>query len=763
MPTMHRIQPVLVPLLAVVLADAACVPECIGLACGDPAPVPQADDDTSVGDDDSTAAGDDDTTPPLLDERSCEVTLRFQSPWPTTTMSVAGSFNGWVPAPAQGPAGDGSFSLDLGALAPGSYAWKALPNGEWESAPPPDQYSQWSDGVENRSLRVGDCTVPLLQVEHASLTPDGTLSAVVRFARAAGGLPLDPQSVVVTLGGSLHAATADPATGLITVEAEGLAPGKHSLRVHAADEDGRAAENDGLWLPLWVEGEAWTWRDGLMYFAFLDRFRNGDVGETQPAPPVEGVPVAANYQGGDLLGLLQAIEDGWFAELGADVLWLSPLLDNPGTAYSAADGIHSFSGFHGYWPVSADRIDEHLGDTGSTAEDRLDEVIQAAHSRGIRVIFDLVLNHVHEDHPYLDEHPEWFGGGCTCGAPGCGWDERARDCWFMPYLPDLDYRNHAVLERVVDDTVALLARYDVDGVRIDAAKHMDHVVMRTLRLRLQDEVERGIGAPFHLVGETFTGADGHDLIMDYVAPWELNGQFDFPLYWPIRDAFAHGGSLANLDAAVLTGQERWGDAVMSPFFGNHDVARFVTEAAGNGQGGWGATPDLLAEGGTSITQWDLIGRITLAAAFTLTQEGLPLLYYGDEIGLAGDGDPDNRRLMSFPPYLSANQEEVLRRIRGIGQTRRSSFALRRGEYRSLWFDGDTLVYARDAGGGEVAVVAIHKGSGSLDLEVPLQGVLPEGTALLDATHPDRTATVEGGQLRLQMGGWDWAIFVVGGG
>lgn len=747
-----------VALLALVGTGPACVPECIGLACEEPRPRPPAaddDDDSTTADDDAAGDDDDDTPVPIVSERSCAVRLRIDNRWSASTLSVAGEWSSWQPQAAT--ADGGEFVLDVGVLAPGHYAWKALPNGDWEGEVPADDYTKWVDGYENRNLRVGDCHRPLLQLEDAAASPDGRITATVRFARAEGGPPLDAATVLVHLGDDPVAATIDAEQGLITVDVTGLAAGKHSLRVRATDEAGTAAENEPLWTPLWVEDEPWSWKDGTMYFVFLDRFRNGDGSDG--APPIDNVSPAANYWGGDLLGLLHAIEDGWFEDLGVDVLWLSPLLDNPQGAYAAADGQHQFSGFHGYWPIDPFAIEDHLGDVEATAAQRLDEVIAAAHSRGIRIVFDLVLNHVHEDHLYVAEHPEWFGGGCICGAPGCGWDERARDCWFMPYLPDLDYRNHDVLRRVTDDTIALLQRFDVDGVRVDAAKHMDHVIMRTLRMRLRDEVERGGGSPFHLVGETFTGADGHGLILDYMADHELSGQFDFPLLWPVRDAFAHGGSFAALDAAVLDGQDQWGDFVMSPFFGNHDVLRFTTDAAGNGQGAWASTPDLLAEGGDTVTQQGLIDRVTLAAAFTLTQPGLPLLYYGDEIGLAGDGDPDNRRPMTFPPYLSANQELLLDRVRAIGQSRAASPALRGGIYRSLWSDADLLVYARDAGDGDVAVVALHKGQSARSLDVPLQGILGNGIELLDSTHLGRTATTASGALPLSLGPWDWAIFV----
>ena len=753
-------------LLALLLAAplGGCV--CAGFQCSDdddlglPPAQDDDDDDDSVGDDD------DSTDPPVvIDTRSCDVRVDFTPIGSPGSVEIAGEFNGWAPA-AMTDNGDGSWSIALGELAPGSYAHKFLEDGQWEGAPPPWAYAKWLDGTENRALYVGDCMLPLLQTASADASSEGTVTATVQFAAAADEAPVDPASVQVSLGldatsdNGLVDVQVDADTGVITIEATGLPSGKHSLRVSAADTSGREAENE-LFVPLWVEDEPFVWEDGLIYFAFTDRFRNGDFGEDGATSPVGNMDPRADYQGGDFLGILDAMDEGWFESLGANILWLTPVYENPDGAYIAADGFNNFSGFHGYWPVDPFAIEGKLGDAWASSEDRLRELIAEAHARGIRVMFDLVLNHVHEDHVYRSEHPEWFGGGCVCGSDGCGWEERAVDCWFMPYLPDLDYRNPWILERVVDDTLELVRRFDVDGVRMDAAKHMDHVIMRTLSRRFREDFASGGGAPIYAVGETFTGGDGHGTIMEYVNPDELDGQFDFPLYWSIRDAFANDGSFQSLEGTVATGINSYGDhyGLMSPFLGNHDILRFATDAANNGDGAWGFTEDWMAGGGSDVTQWDLINRQSMAFAFTLTQPGLPLIYYGDEIGLAGDGDPDNRRFMTFEPHLSANQSTLLERVRAIGQARAGSKALRRGDRRQLWVDDNLLVYAMDSGGGDVAIVALNKNWTQRVQDIDVSDLGVDGETFVDATRPERTATVANGTLNVDLGSWEYAIFV----
>ncbi len=696
--------------------------------------------------------------PTIVTQRSCEVVLRHQVSTDANTVEVAGEWNDWTPAPMDGPDAAGWVSIELGSLAPGEYGYKLLTDGVWEEALPLDAYTKWVDNTENRNLRVGHCEKPLLQTLTATASAEGDVVISIQVALANNGAALDPQSVVVKRQGTLvqEGVSINVEAGTIDIQWADLPTGKHSVTIEAADAQGTTAENTPLWIPLWVEDTPFQWTDGLMYFVFTDRFRNGDVDADTPfTSPIEEVATIANYQGGDFLGIQQALDEDYFTNLGVKTLWLSPVYDNPEGRYLDRDNTHHFSGFHGYWPIDALAVENRFGDAAGSAADRLTALIQSAHDKGIRVLFDLVLNHVHEDHHYVTEHPEWFGDGCVCGLDGCDWDERVLDCWFVPYLPDLNYRSHAITQRVVADTLTLLRTYDVDGIRIDAAKHMDHVIMRTLSKRIREDIEVGDAASFYIVGETFTGGDGHEQLMAYVNEWELDGQFDFPLYWSIRNAF-NGGSFRDLENQVQVGIDSYGNATMAPFFGNHDVARWSTELAGNAQGPFESTEDLMATG-DAVTQWDLINPISQSMLFTFTQPGVPLLYYGDEIGLAGAGDPDNRRMMNFAPYLSANQQTLLERAQELGQVRATTKALQHGSRTQLWVDDDLLVYSLDAGGQDIAIVAMNKGSVTRQETITIPHDALEGLTLQGIVNTSRSATVTNGQMVLELHSWEYTV------
>ena len=699
--------------------------------------------------------------------RSCATRITHHVPG-ASSVQVAGSFTAWGDAPiAMTAVGDGTFETSV-ELEPGEHPFKFIVDGEWEFSgaqeiPSPALfYTQWVGDNENRSLIVGDCAVPRLETVSASGGTDG-VSATIQFWRGADGALLDEDALRVTVGGVDVEPVVDSSTGLITIDQRGLVDGKHSIRVWAYDAEGRAAEEVPLYIPLWVEPEPFEWQDAVMYFVFTDRFRDADEADR----PIEGVPEIANYQGGDFQGVIDAIEEGYFDALGVNLLWLSPVQENPDGDWLASDRFHRFSGFHGYWPTHARQIEERWGTEEDDSEALLHELIERAHARGIRVLFDVPLNHVHENHEYTRLFPDWFFADpcpCTTDSGPCNWDDDRVDggqlmCWFIEYLPDLDYRVHSIAMQMTADVEWMVTEFDVDGLRLDAAKHMHHVILRRLTRRIDERFVAGGGMPLYLVGETFTGGDGHGLIMNYVNDGELDGQFDFPLLYPIQHAFARDGSFRDLSAGRFRSEELYGGAYewMSPFLGNHDIPRFSAEVFGVPDA-WEGAPDPMGDGLNDGT-WNLINRMSMGFLFVLTQPGVPLIYYGDEIGLFGGGDPDNRRMMPWGS-LSDAQLELRRRVEAIGTARRDLVALRRGEFRELWVDDTFFVYARITDDGEVAVVAMNKGSSGSRTIPGFAGVGLSGARLVDALGGDRTVNVASdGNGTVTLNSWEYAIFI----
>ena len=683
----------------------------------------------------------------------CPVELAFPEAQDASLVTVAGAFNDWDITADEMTRSGGAWRTEL-ELAPGHYPFKFVIDGSYEGDPPPFVYTHWSGDVENRNLIVENCSRPGLTIDDLQISPTGLVEGTILFERSLEDAPINPESLQITLGS--HTVTPDISGDQITFSHQLSDHGKYSLRVRARDEDNRPTRQNPLWIPLWHEEEQFHWFDSTMYLIFTDRFRT--AGQS-PLGPIDGVPSIANYKGGNFGGITEAIDEGYFDDLGINLLWLNPINENTNLAQPGSFDDNVYTAYHGYWTVDPLSAETRFGDTDRSGDEALHEMIQAAHDRGIRVMVDLVLNHVHQEHIYCQNYPNWCQITCVCGDFGCGWDERTRDCQFAPYLPNLNYRNHDIVERVVEDALALIEKFDIDAIRIDAAKHMEHVIMRTLRLRL-NELEAQGASPFYVIGETFTGEDGRDEIMAYVADWELHSQFDFPLLYPIRRVFGHGASFQELETGLNLSEAAYGETYPwhSPFVGNHDIPRFVTEFVGNGEGPFGSTPDLMAQGPQStITEQWIIDRVSMAHAFLYTIPGIPLLYYGDEIGLAGDHDPDNRRRMQWD--LNANQQALLSRLQDLGQARRALPALRYGDRQEVWIDPDFYVYVRDDGPGRRAVIALNKAEEPRSEGVLLPSAWGGNVTLTD--HLSSTVIqASDGEVTISLDPWTYAIFDV---
>ncbi|MCC7540782.1 MAG: hypothetical protein IT379_31485, partial [Deltaproteobacteria bacterium] len=691
-----------------------------------------------------------------LPRRDCRTRFALPLGRSGATVSVAGEWSGFDPALHAMSDGFFSGTYETSVLVPpGSWGYKLVVDGDWRFDPGAST-SRYVDGTENSRIDVGDCRRPLLRVDAWDATPDdGTIVLAIGYVDSADGRGADPDGFTITMNRAPLPAGAevsfDAESARLSVVVRGLPLGKYTFGFEARDASGTTTERP-LLVPMWVEPEPFEWSDGLLYFVFTDRFRNGDPGNDAPLPDL--LP-QTNYHGGDLAGVLAAMREGYFDALGVRSIWLSPVNDNTDNPGGGSDG-RMYSGYHGYWPSSGRAVESRFGSL-----DDLRALTAEAHSRGIRILLDLVQNQVHRDHPYVSEHPEWFNGdgSCTCGSAMCPWEERPLDCWFTSYLPDVNWTNMQAVDQMIDDAMFWLTEADVDGFRVDAVKHMQFVASTALRTRIRDTLETG-NTRYYLVGETFTGSDGRDLVQRYVGDNALHAQFDFPLFWSIVGAFAHdGGTLTDLDNAVRAGESVYSSRVMSPFLGNHDVERFMSRAAGQLFGdsreqGFDDPPG-------QPTDALPYQRMALAFSFLLTQPGVPLVYYGDDVGLPGAGDPDNRRDMQFGDALSPQQATLLAHVRAVGTARATHPGLRRGARTTLHTDGDGYVFARGAA-RDVAIVALNRGSTERSVRVGLPPALgvPDGTVLRDLLGAAADVTVGGGGIDVPLPARGSAIYVV---
>ena len=485
-----------------------------------------------------------------------------------------------------------------------------------------------------------------------------------------------------------------------------LDDGKHSILLAADGKESLAV--------FWTGPNAdFQWEDALVYMVMTDRFVNGNTTNDGQST---GAEAEADWMGGDLEGVTQMIESGYFTNLGVNALWISPFNTNPPGSYIAADGQHQVSGFHGYWPIEPRQVDPRFG-----GEEALHEMVDAAHEAGLRVMADFVVNHVHEDHVYAQEHPEWFNQGCICGSEFCDWTERRLDCLFMDYMPDLDWKNRDASEQIIEDAIWWAETFDLDGLRVDAVKHVDDHAITNLAHRINERFE-ATGTDFYLKGETAMGWSGHSLeenandyntINRYMGEAALDGQADFVLYHAVVDNVLTTGNMNyhHLDYWTNRSQDQYVEgAVMVPYLGSHDSSRFISR---------------IQNDGTQWNQWEEQPRPSTPSpesyqkakqgiAWLLTTPGAPMLYMGDEFGQHGGADPDNRRMLNFD--LTDHQQDLHDFTSGIANVRLENEALRRGVYSTYHVESDVLAYEMTSENQRLLVVLNRGGETQLSTD-----------------------------------------------
>ncbi len=438
-----------------------------------------------------------------------------------------------------------------------------------------------------------------------------------------------------------------------------------------------------------------------MYFILIDRFKDGNPGNTRKVDDPDIHP-KANYYGGDLAGITQKIKDGYFDKLNVNALWLSPISQNPENAYGLWDkgGIKTkFSGYHGYWPVSSSRIDDRFG----TSEE-FKELLRVAHENGIAVILDYVANHVHELHPVYQNNKDW---ATSLYLPDGRlntelWDEQRLTTWFDVFMPSLDFSNPEVIETMTDSALFWIQEYDLDGFRHDATKHIQLEFWRTLTRKMKEEVIVPQNRQVFQVGETY---GSRELVASYINSGMLDSQFDFSMYDAGLNAFGQDLSFTNLQSQLQESFNYFGyHHMMGIISGNHDKPRFITLTSG--EVSWSEDSKLAGwtrEIGTP--QAFAYDRLSMLHAFNLTIPGIPVTYMGDEFGMPGANDPDNRRWMRFNDEEFSELELRNRNIYSkLTELRTSNLAILYGDFNFHQVEDHVMVYSRSYFEHQVVVI-----------------------------------------------------------
>ena len=449
----------------------------------------------------------------------------------------------------------------------------------------------------------------------------------------------------------------------------------------------------------------------VLYSLMIDRFHNGNKKNDWKMNSPEVLDIV-DYQGGDIAGITQKIKDGFFNDLGITTIWISPITQNPwdawglnkfpnGNKYDNTKAYTKFSGYHGYWPIYATEVEKRF-----TTEEELHEMLAVAHAHGLNVILDYVANHMHINSPTLQAHPDWHTDSILPDGRRNFelWDEARLTTWFDVRIPTLDLERPEVCAPMTDSALVWLEKFDFDGFRHDACKHIPLNYWRELGAKMK---QRYPNRHIWMIGETYGDTK---LIGSYVKSGLLNSQFDFNIYHTAIDVFGKPNqSLKSINKTILESLAAYGSHhTMGNISGNHDKCRFISLAGGavswnesDKAAGWERHIGVTADGDAAREEAAYKAAMLLEV-INLTIPGVPCIYQGDEYAEAGANDPDNRHMMKFNG-LSERQQQFRDEVQKLVQMRRNSLPLIYGDYIPVTVTDKLLVFDRTYMGQTVRV------------------------------------------------------------
>jgi glycosidase len=436
----------------------------------------------------------------------------------------------------------------------------------------------------------------------------------------------------------------------------------------------------------------------VLYLIMTDRFADGN-----PAKQRVGLDRAAvrGWHGGDFAGIEQHLD--YLRELGVTALWLTPVASNGAMPES----------YHGYAATDFYAVDAHFG---SIEEYR--HLSDALHAHGMKLVVDLVPNHIGVQHPWVLDPPapNWFHGTLEDHraarhdfynlvdphAPPQAWSAITTG-WFTDAMPDLNQENPLVSRYLIQDALWWVETADLDAIRLDTFPYVDRAFWRAFHATLHSVYPHLItaGEIFHRDPEVtsfFAGGVAHGGI-----DTGLDTPFDFPIYFALRDVLAHGRPMTELDKVLRQDALYPHSERLVTFIGNHDTTRFLTEVSGS------------------------VPKLKLALGLILTLRGMPQIYSGDEIAMEGREDPDDRR--DFPGGFAsdthsafnessrtATEEELFAWTSSLVKLRAKYAALQTGIEQNLYANEDLFAFVRSTDGSgcssdrskETFLIAVNK-------------------------------------------------------
>jgi glycosidase len=491
-------------------------------------------------------------------------------------------------------------------------------------------------------------------------------------------------------------------------------------------------------------------RDDVIYLIMPDRFADGDRSNDRPAGSTgrydRSQPMA--YHGGDLRGIREHL--GYLHDLGVTTLWLTPVWKNTDSDY------------HGYHVVDFYALDDHMG-----SMQEYQALVADAHRLGMKVLIDYVVNHTGPNHPWAKDPPTptWFHGTpehhlepsysfAGLVDPHASPREylNTLDGWFAGRLPDLNPDDPELGLYLAQNAMWWVEMAELDGFRLDTFPYSTREFWSGWHERLRQVYPRMVYPQIMDVGEVSDGEsattaffEGGRKQFDGIDSG-LATVFDFPLCFALRDVVIKGMPMEKI-VDVLRHDELYPHAeLLVTFIGNHDDGRFVSEK--------GSSP----------------AKLKAALSLLLTLRGIPQIYAGDEIGMPGGGDPDNRR--DFPGGFpgdardaftdagrTAEQQDLFAHVQSLLKLRQSHPALRSGKQWHIGWDEGYYAFLRELAEDKLLIV-YNNAAKTRELNIPVENTPLASAHQLQPVFGNTSAELTSGKVHVSLPAQSLAVFSV---
>lgn len=398
-------------------------------------------------------------------------------------------------------------------------------------------------------------------------------------------MPIEPELQAVTIS-----ATTDTALGIKTlpITVTDQYGNKFSTTVDVEITD-RVKENK----------KDFDWDEAVVYFMMTDRFFDGnESNNTASGADTYGKNNPGLYHGGDFAGVTAKLD--YLQDLGVNTIWLTPIVENVKGVAVTVEGSKDVpynAAYHGYWASDFTKLNPTLGTT-----EEFKTMISEAHKRGMRIMVDIVVNHA----GYGSESTSTFAGMLRDKSISEGDIKSWQDG-----LPDFATENADVRAKLVEWQTSWMKDYGVDYFRVDTVKHVDSTTWAALKNSTTE-----VNPSFKMIGEYYGAgyaSNGSTL---------GTGQMDADLDFDFNDQATSfvSGNISSVESFLSSRNTALNNAYMTgQFLSSHDENGFKA-ALMNGKG---------------YAEDEATSAALVAATLQLTAKGIPVIYYGEEVGLSG--------------------------------------------------------------------------------------------------------------------------------